>query len=89
MSSYTPIIHMDGVLVIAWWYNECMATSGKEVQKNVRALKRAMDMRGPLKPGDLTLKSREIMATPTKKANKSRDLPALHTKKGVAVRGLI
>lgn len=71
-------------------YNRCMATSGKEVAKNMQALKRAMGMRGEIKPGDLTLKARQIMATPPKKkASVSHTLPPLHTKKGVAVRGLI
>lgn len=66
-----------------------MATSGKEVQKNVRALKSAMGIRGAIKPGDLTLKAKQIMAMPPKKAAAAKKLPALHTKKGVAVRGLI
>lgn len=66
-----------------------MATSGKEVQKNVNALKRAMGMRGPIQPGDLTLKAKQIMAQPPKKAKVSNKIPPLHTKKGVAVRGLI
>lgn len=64
-----------------------MATSGKEVAKNVRALKRAMDMKGPIKPGDLTMKSREILSQPVKKS--SIKLPAATTVKGVAIRGLV
>ncbi len=64
-----------------------MATNGKEVAKNARALKRAMDIKGPIAPGDLTMKARAIMAAPQKKAAKK--LPGTHTVKGVAFRGLI
>lgn len=66
-----------------------MATSGKEVAKNVSALKRAMGMRGTIKPGDLTMKAKQIMAGPAKKSAAKVKLPPLHTKKGIAVRGLI
>lgn len=66
-----------------------MATSGKEVAKNMRALKRDMGIKGPLKPGDLTMKARALQAEAPKKAAPAQKLPPLHTKKGVAVRGLI
>lgn len=66
-----------------------MATNGKEVAKNMRAIKRALDIKGPVKPGDITLKSRELNAQAPKKVSTTQNLPALHTKKGVAFRGLI
>ncbi len=71
------------------WYNSGMATSGKEVQKNVKALKKAMGMKGDLKPGDLQVRAHELLATSPKKVTEKFKLPAVGTKKGVAMRGLI
>lgn len=64
-----------------------MATNGKDVAKSARALKNAMGMKGAIKPGDLTMKAREIMSQPAKKPKAK--LPSPNTLKGVALRGLI
>jgi hypothetical protein len=62
-----------------------MATSGKDVQKNVDKLKRAMGLKGDIKPGDLTLKAREIMGGNPRQTK----IPPRDTKKGLGVRGLV
>lgn len=66
-----------------------MATNGKDVAKNMRAIKRAIGIKGPVKPGEVTMKARAIMAQPPKKSSNAKKLPPLHTPKGVAARGLI
>lgn len=66
-----------------------MAKSSKEVQKDVKVLKRALGMRGDMQPGDLTLKAREIMKNPMRAGKVAKKLPALHTKEGVGFRGLV
>lgn len=61
-----------------------MATDGKDAAKNVRMLKRAMNMKGDTQPGDLTMRAKQIM---TQKP--ARKIPSAKTVAGVAVRGLI
>lgn len=72
------------LLFIQEAYTYTMATDSKSVQRNANMLKRAMNMRGDIKPGDLTMRAKEIMAP--KPVSK---VPPPKTKLGVAVRGLI
>ncbi len=66
-----------------------MATSGKEVKKQASEIKRALGLRGSLQPGDLTKKARSMDTQPSKPKAVNKKLPPLHTKRGVAFRGLI
>lgn len=66
-----------------------MATSGKDVQRNVTALKKAMGIKGDIKPGDLQLKANAIMSSPQRRGAMNAKLPSAKTKTGLAVRGLI
>lgn len=66
-----------------------MAKSSKDVQKNVRALKSAMGIRGDIQPGDLQVKANAILSNPRQAGKVAKKLPALHTNAGVAFRGLI
>ena len=63
-----------------------MATDGKQVRKNYEKLKRAVGLKGDVKPGDVTMKAREIMSPPKKSSIK---LPPADTKRGLGVRGLV
>ncbi len=45
---------------------------------------KAMGLKGEVKPGDMTMKAKEIFSPPKKKV-----LPSPHTKRGLAIRGLI
>lgn len=62
-----------------------MATSGKDVMKNANMLKRAMGIKTTLKPGDLTIKAKEIMNVKPR----AKKFPASNTKVGLGMRGLI
>ena len=66
-----------------------MAKSSKDVAKNVKALKSAMGIRGDIKPGDLQMKANSILSNPREAGRVAKKLPPLHTKEGVAFRGLI
>lgn len=56
----------------------------KEVLKTQKMITKAMGLKGEVKPGDMTMKAKEIFSPPKKKV-----LPSPHTKRGLAIRGLI
>lgn len=66
-----------------------MAKSSKEVQRNVNMLKKAMSIRGDIKPGDLQNKANMILANPQRAGKVAKQIPSPKTVAGVAVRGLI
>lgn len=66
-----------------------MAKSSKDVQRNVNALKKAMSIKGDIKPGDLQNKANQIMQSPQQMGKMAKKLPPVSTKTGLAIRGLI
>jgi len=62
----------------------------KEVLKTQKMITKAMGLKGEIKPGDMTMKAREIFS-PSRSTStmKKKVLPRPHTKKGLAIRGLI
>jgi hypothetical protein len=59
----------------------------KKAQKNMRAIRKAMGLRGAGEPGDITMKAKEIFNATEKRTQKVLGAP--NTKRGLAKRGLI
>lgn len=61
-----------------------MAKDLKSVSKQMKTIRKAMGLKGDNQPGQITMKARAL-----EKPTPRKVLPSPHTKKGLAIRGLI